>query len=114
MRHAWFFFGLTALSAMDWNRFLAALDKARIRLKEAAICMEISEAQLSRQIRGQEHMHVDRVAQLPAAFHQWYALLTLEAIGLPVEVERAARVKAALTGRKRMASMSGACKAKVA
>lgn len=114
MKHAWFFFALSALAGMDWARFLSALEKAGIRLKEAAICMGLSDAQLSRQIRGQEHMHVDRVAQLPMAFQQWYALLTLEAIGLPVEVERAADVTAALTGRKRMASMPEASQTRVA
>lgn len=97
---ALFFLGLTALGAMDWNRFQRALDFCGIRLKEAAICMGISPAQLSRQMRGQEHMHVDRLWQLPDEFHRVFAWLTLEDMGVPAYVQRAEPV------RKRMASMS--------
>lgn len=46
-----------------------ALDDAQIKHSAAAAFMEISEAQLSRQLAGQEHLSARRLGLLPPEFH---------------------------------------------
>ena len=106
MRTIFFLFALSAMSGVNWEWFMGALSRSLTSMKVAASDMGISEAQLSRQVRGQEHMHVDRLEKLPLSFRQWYHLLAVQDLGLPEEVLRAEPVVAAVSGRKRMASMS--------
>ena len=86
-----------------------ALQMAGLSDKDAYGAIGMGQAQFSRQMSGQEPPScLSRMAKMPAAVRQWFALLTLEAEGLPVEVKRATTIGLALLGRKRMARMSRA------
>lgn len=65
---------------------LTALTRAGMSQKEAAITMEISEAQFTRQLRGQEHVSWQRLFTLPDGF--WRELLIVLA-----EAKKLARVR---------------------
>jgi hypothetical protein len=59
-----------------------ALAKAGLSHKAAAILMDISEAQLSRQLSGHEQLSAWRLQRLPTAFHKELTMLQAERQGL--------------------------------
>jgi hypothetical protein len=82
-----------------------ALKHADISLEKAALYMDIDKSQLHRQLHGDGHLSVRRLARLPTAFWSWYGVLLCEHYGLPQEVQRATRLVVGLIGRRRMARM---------
>ncbi len=63
-----------------------AIAKENLSIKEAAGCMGIGAAQLSRQLAGGESVSLSRVARLPRAVRQWFAVELAIQEGLPCEV----------------------------
>lgn len=67
-------------------RVRESLRHADLSIEKAALWMEMDPAQLQRQLAGIGHLSLRRLVKLPDAFHQWLALLTVEAYGLPKAV----------------------------
>jgi hypothetical protein len=76
---------LNCLEAPAAAAIVTALERAGLSQKAAAIEMGISEAQFTRQLRGQEHVSWQRLFKLPVAF--WRELIVVMA-----EVKQLARV----------------------
>ncbi len=72
-----------------------AIAKENLSIKEAAGCMGIGAAQLSRQLTGGESVSLSRVARLPRAVRQWFAVELAMDEGLPREVRLGQRLRMA-------------------
>jgi hypothetical protein len=90
---------------VDYSLVLEALRLADISQEKAAEWMEINKAQLHRQLHGEGHLSLRRLAMLPGSFWSWYGVLILDKYPLPREVQRAARLVFGLIGKKRMARL---------
>lgn len=80
-----------------------ALSMSDLTLEKAALWMGQDRAHLHRQLSGDGHLSLARMAQLPVTFWMWFGLLLVEEYGLPKEAQRAARVALTVLGRKKMA-----------
>lgn len=72
-----------------------ALRKADIPLKNAALAMQVDAAQLKRELDGNGHLSLRRLALLPDAFWQWFVIVTARRVGVPRELKVSQRVRVA-------------------
>lgn len=72
-----------------------ALASAGLSLKAAALYMDMDHAQLSRQLDGDGHVSVTRLASLPPEFHRWFAVKLAERYGLPKAIRAGQRLRMA-------------------
>lgn len=74
--------------------FRRSLELSGTPLTSAAIDMEIDHAQLIRQLAGEGHLSVRRIARIDAVdFHRWLALLQARRHGLPEDVSAALEIE---------------------
>lgn len=70
-----------------------SLELARIPLSAAAIDMGIKHPQLTKQLAGEGHLSLRRLANLPVQFHQWFAVVRARRLGVPTEVVAAQQLQ---------------------
>ena len=95
-----------AMTRAHLARVREALRHADLSQEKAAIWMGMQKAHLSDALAGGRPLSLTKLMKLPAEFWQWYGLLVVEDVGLPTVVRRAALMRVALAGRKRMARMA--------
>ncbi|HXG71353.1 MAG TPA: hypothetical protein VNJ04_12175, partial [Gemmatimonadaceae bacterium] len=93
---------LIALDAL-LSRIKDAMRHADLSTEKAALYMHQDRAHLHRQLQGDGHLSAKRMADLPDETWRWLAIGLLDELGLPRELQRAARWQMAQMGRKRMA-----------
>jgi hypothetical protein len=79
-----------------------AIRLAGLTMTRASQEAELDQAQFTRQAEMHEGS-LKRLAMLPSAFWQWYAVVLAAEFGMPIEAQRAAKLALASVGRKRMA-----------
>jgi hypothetical protein len=89
------------------DRIKTALRYADISPTKAALWMSIDPRQFDRQLNGEGHISYTRLVMLPVLFWQWFGLLIVVQVGLPLVIRKSARLALTFMGfRKRMARMA--------
>ena len=65
----------------------AALAHSGYSLKAAAADMQIDRSQLRRELDGIGHLSMARLSSLSIGFHQWFAVMRAQRVGLPMEIQ---------------------------
>ena len=80
-----------------------AMQDADVSTEKAAQHMEQDRAHLHRQLQGDGHLSVKRMAGLPDDVLRWLAVEIFNELGMPRQLQRAAKWQLAFMGKRRMA-----------
>lgn len=81
---------LAVVNAIDWQSVVRrALHLAGYSVKAACLEMEIDAGQFERQLSGEGHLSVKRLAKLSPSFWQWFSIEVSRNVGLPEELQHA-------------------------